>query len=110
MKETTFDLPTMYADHHVTCVRKILLEQPGVAEVFASAAAKRVRVRFEEATVSPDDLAEVLTAAGYEPGVEPPPLSFPKRHEDGSAWYVVVDRTTTTEIKDREMAGDFRRY
>ena len=37
-------------------------------------------------------------------------IEFPKRHEDGSAWYLVLDRKTTTERKDREMAGDFRRY
>lgn len=110
MKEATFDLPTMYADHHVTRVRQALGELSGVSEVLASAAAKQVRVVFEEDTVSADELAETLTRAGYEPGVEPPQLSFPRRHEDGSAWYVVVGRTTTTEIKDREMAGDFRRY
>jgi hypothetical protein len=35
---------------------------------------------------------------------------FPKRSEDGSEWYTLVNRITKTEMKDLEMSGDFRRY
>jgi copper chaperone CopZ len=108
--ECTFELPTMYADHHVTRVREVLLERPGVSEVVASAAARQVRVRCDESVVSEQELAAALASAGYEPGVEPASLTFAQPHQDGSTWYVVTDRTTKTERKDREMAGDFRRY
>ena len=37
-------------------------------------------------------------------------IDFPKRHEDGSAWCTVLGRKTTIKRKDREMAGDLRRY
>ncbi len=110
MEECTFDLPTMYADHHVTRVREALSQHSGIAEVVASAAARQVRVQYDESVLTSDDLVEALATAGYEPGVELPALTFAQRHEDGSTWYVVIDRTTTTEMKDREMAGDFRRY
>lgn len=110
MKETIVKVPGMWADHHVLRLRQTLLGLEGVGEVVASAARRTAVVRFDEAAVSEDVIREALTAAGY-PSEQAGAISeFPPRHKDGSAWFAVVDRKTTTEMKDREMAGDFRRY
>jgi copper chaperone CopZ len=110
MKQTIINVPGMWADHHVLRLREALLDVKGVSEVIASAARRTVAVRFDEAATSDDKIREALTLAGYPPEEAPAMIELPDRHEDGSAWYVVLDRTTVTERKDREMAGDFRRY
>ncbi len=110
MNDLTISVPTMYADHHVLRVREVLLALTGVSEVRASAARRKVAVSFDEAATSASALREALSAAGYPPDQVPAVGGFPERHKDGSAWYGVIQRTTTTERKDREMAGDFRRY
>ena len=110
MQRTIIDLPGMYADHHVLRVREALLGTEGVQEVTASAARRKVAVGFDEAATSQAAIRDVLLAAGYAGDETPAIRVSPKRHEDGSAWYVLPDRATTTERKDREMAGDFRRY
>ena len=56
-----------------------------------------------------EKIQEALAAAGY--SEDPSVLDgLPKRHKDGSAWNTLGDRSTVTERKDREMAGDHRRY
>jgi copper chaperone CopZ len=103
-------LPTMYGDHNVLRVRQVLLAHEGVSDVTASSARRKAAVEFDEKTTSEEAIYEALTAAGYVPDDVPVPHEYPKRHKDGSAWHSMADRTTTTERKDREMAGDFRRY
>jgi copper chaperone CopZ len=110
MDRLIVDVPAMYGDHHVLRIRQILLDIPGVGDVTASAARRQVAVSFDEAATSTGSILDALRTAGYGPEDAPPYPQFPKRHEDGSAWYVVLGRTTVTERKDREMAGDFRRY
>jgi copper chaperone CopZ len=65
MKTTTFDVPAMYADHHVMEVRRILFELPGVKEVMASSAFLAVEVTFDPAKVKEAAIQEALDAAGY---------------------------------------------
>jgi len=110
MKDAVIDVPSMYADHHVLRVREALLGLSGVSEVRASAARRKILVRFDEAQTSQDAVEDALKAVGYLLGQAPPIGGFPERHKDGSAWNTVAQRATTTEQKDREMAGDFRRY
>jgi copper chaperone CopZ len=109
MKNVVLDVPAMYGDHHVLGVRQVLLGMDGVKEVTASGARRKVAVQFDETATSAEAIQEKLASAGYSPEAAAA-THFPKRHEDGSAWYMVLDRTTVTERKDREMAGDFRRY
>ncbi len=109
MKNIVLDVPGMYGDHHVLRIRQILLGLGGVTQVTASAGRRKVGIGFDEKTTSAEAIQEALASAGYPPE-SALAMHFPKRHEDGSEWYVVVDRTTVTERKDREMAGDFRRY
>jgi copper chaperone CopZ len=110
MRRIVVQVPGMFADHHVLRVREALLKTAGVEDVTASAARRQVAVRFDEGATSSETIVGALVAAGYPSDAAPAAMEFPKRHEDGSGWYLLPDRTTTTERKDREMAGDFRRY
>lgn len=65
METVTIDVPTMYADHHVSEVRRLLLALPGVEDVYASSAFHVVRARVDEAQVTEMSLRDVLSAAGY---------------------------------------------
>lgn len=65
MEKITLDLPTMYGDHHVLEVRRILLEIPGVQDVYASSAFRAVEITYDPDKVSKDDLVAVLDQAGY---------------------------------------------
>ena len=110
MNVLVIEVPAMYGDHHVLRARRALLDVKGVDEVMASAARRRVAVKFDETVTSAEAVRTALDKAGYAPDAIIPVAEFPKRHADGSAWFTVLDRITTTELKDREMAGDFRRY
>jgi copper chaperone CopZ len=55
----------MYGDHHVTEVRHLLLELPGVSDVYASSSFRVVEVEYDEAKLSPDQIKAVLGEAGY---------------------------------------------
>jgi copper chaperone CopZ len=65
METITVDLPTMYGDHHVADVRRILLAMPGVEDVYASSAFRVVRARIDPAKVSEGDIRAALSEAGY---------------------------------------------
>jgi copper chaperone CopZ len=65
MEKYTLDLPTMYADHHVLEVRRILLEIPGIEDVYASSAFRAVEVTFDPAKVTPETFIAKLDQAGY---------------------------------------------
>jgi copper chaperone CopZ len=65
METITVDLPTMYGDHHVAEVRRILLAMPGVEDVYASSAFRVVRARIDPAKVSEGDIRATLSEAGY---------------------------------------------
>ena len=110
MESALFDVPKMYADHHVPLVRDVLLQAAGVQEVNASAMLRRIQVTFDPAVTSAESLQENLVEAGYGPGVciecVPPPL----RKDDGSFWHTLRPRVTETNPLDAEMSGDFRKY
>lgn len=65
METTSFTIPTMYGDHHVVEVRRILLDIPGVNDVYASSAFQVVEVEFDPAALAAEDIRQVLEAAGY---------------------------------------------
>lgn len=80
MQTKKFDMPALFADHHVTEVRGILLELPGVKDVYASSAFRFVEVTYDEKTINDLEIALKLDEAGYlgewtvpvEVGVEAP--------------------------------------
>jgi copper chaperone CopZ len=61
----TIEAPAMYADHHVTEVRRRLLSLPGVEDVYASSAFKIVEVRYDPQKTTEADLINCLQEAGY---------------------------------------------
>ncbi len=65
MQKTVFTVPTMYGDHHVLEVRRILLEMRGVEEVNASSCFHTVEVDYDLAKVSAEELRTRLNEAGY---------------------------------------------
>jgi copper chaperone CopZ len=65
MKKKLFELPTMYGDHHVLEVRRILSALPGVLDVYASSAFQVVEVAYDETQVNDLELAIKLDEAGY---------------------------------------------
>jgi len=110
MQKKSFDVPAMYGDHHVSDVRRILLEIPGVEEVYASSAFKRVVVSYDPARLNPSVIEENLRAAGYGPGDDWELPSPPEGKDDNSPWFKLVQRITKTNMLDLQMSGDFRKY
>jgi copper chaperone CopZ len=65
MKKYSLELPTLYGDHHVVEVRRILLELPGVQEVYASSGFQFVEVTYDPGLVGETEIHARLEAAGY---------------------------------------------
>jgi len=65
METKAFDAPALYGDHHVSEVRRILMELPGVDEVYASSAFQTIEVSFDPTQVKADQISARLEQAGY---------------------------------------------
>jgi copper chaperone CopZ len=65
MRKQQFDLPNLFADHHVLEVRRLLLDLPGVLDVYASSAFQFVEVSYDESQISDAQISKVLDEAGY---------------------------------------------
>ena len=65
MPSVTFELPSMYGDHHVTAVRRLLLALPGVKIVYASSSFRVVEVQYDEEQLTPSEIETVLYDEGY---------------------------------------------
>lgn len=65
MKTFAQDLPTMYGDHHVVEVRRILMALPGVEDVYASSSYQMVEVEYDETSLDPVQIEATLKEAGY---------------------------------------------
>jgi copper chaperone CopZ len=65
MEKTTFELPSMYGDHHVIEVRRLLLEMPGVEDVYASSGFQIVEVEYDPEKTEAADIKSMLEEAGY---------------------------------------------
>jgi len=59
------DLPAMYGDHHVVEVRRILMELPGVEDVYASSSFQMVEVEYDETKLDPQQIEAILEEQGY---------------------------------------------
>jgi len=65
MKKKVFELPALFGDHHVTEVRRLLLETPGVQDVYASSGFQVVEIQYDENKISEKDLESKLVEGGY---------------------------------------------
>jgi len=65
MASLSLELPTMFGDHHVVEVRRILFEFDGVSEVYASSGFGVVEVEYNSKKTPKKDLVAALEEAGY---------------------------------------------
>ncbi len=110
MERATFNIPAMWADHHVLAVREALSQLAGVEEVIASSLYHDVWITYNPAVVTPEALADKLAEAGYKIAQAPELPTYPLRIEDSSDWFQFQQRVTETDMRDLEMSGDFRKY
>jgi len=111
MDNALFDVPSMYADHHVIAVRQAILALPGVEDVVASSAWQQVQVTYDPASVSADGISQALEQAGYPAGNGHLPSGpSPAPHAKDPAWDALGVRATRTNQADLQMSGEFRRY
>jgi copper chaperone CopZ len=61
----TFEAPALYGDHHVTEVRRVLLELEGVVDVYASSSFQVIEVTYDEKKIDDLQIAIKLDEAGY---------------------------------------------
>ncbi len=73
MEKVSIELPTMYGDHHVVEVRRILFGIAGVEEVYASSGFQMVEINYDQEQTSPEAIKAALANAGYT-GELPAPL------------------------------------
>src|SRR3990172_8082766 len=65
MQSKAFESPALYGDHHVSEVRRILMELPGVKDVYASSAFQVIEVNFDPKKIKAEEIAARLEQAGY---------------------------------------------
>jgi copper chaperone CopZ len=65
MEIKTFEATALYGDHHVSEVRRILLELPGVSDVYASSSFRVIEVTFDPAKITAEQIEACLQDAGY---------------------------------------------
>ncbi|MBE0409138.1 MAG: heavy-metal-associated domain-containing protein [Anaerolineales bacterium] len=65
MKNLTLEVPAMYGDHHVVEVRRLLLEMPGVKDVYASSSFHTVEVSYDPELVADAEIQRKLEEVGY---------------------------------------------
>lgn len=88
METKTFETPALYADHHVTDARRILLELTGVSEVYASSAFQTIEVTFDPKKIKAETIEARLREAGYLDDLPVPaePGTATVKKEDGGAF------------------------
>jgi copper chaperone CopZ len=84
MNKYSLELPTLYGDHHVVEVRRILLELPGVQEVYASSCFQFVEVTYDPDQISETEIHARLEAAGYLDELAVPQESGVSNYQDAS--------------------------
>lgn len=65
MKKLQTGLPTMYGDHHVIEVRRIIQELPGIEDLYASSAFQYLEVKYKEDEITEEEILKKLEEAGY---------------------------------------------
>lgn len=67
MTQTTMKVPRIHCDGCVNTVTTAVRKLPGVAKVEASEVTKEVRVEFDPAQVSEENIRRTLMLVGYPP-------------------------------------------
>jgi len=64
-KTVNFDTPALFGDHHVLEVRRMLLDIPGVEDVYASSGFRIVEATYDPDKTSEEVISLALSSAGY---------------------------------------------
>ncbi|MGD2105473.1 MAG: hypothetical protein PVJ55_10235 [Anaerolineae bacterium] len=111
MEKVVFEVPSLWADHHVLRLRDALGKLEGVEEIYASSAWKQVMVTYDSDKLDGAAIQDAMAEAGYpvgEGGV--PVLVEPTELRRDPQWEKLGVRLAATSAIDLEMAGEFRRY
>ena len=65
MNTVSFEIQSLYGDHHVSEIRRLLLLLDGIEEVYASSAFQMVEVTYNPEKVNDLQIAMKLDEAGY---------------------------------------------
>lgn len=85
MSKKVYETPSLYGDHHVSEVKRIMMEIPGVEDVYASSSFQIVEVTYDESKINDLDIAIKLDEAGYLGEWSPPvEISTAVTNGDGS--------------------------
>lgn len=88
MTKMSLELPSMYGDHHVIEVRRILLEFDGVKEVYASSGFRALEVEYDGRKTPKKTLVAALEDAGYTQDFEiPEESSIPANEQKDQAYF-----------------------
>ena len=88
MANLSLELPSMYGDHHVIAVRRILLDFDGVTEVYASSGFRVVEVEYNSKKTPKKDLVAALEKAGYTADFDlPEELPIPANEQKEKAYF-----------------------
>jgi copper chaperone CopZ len=103
METKTFEVPALYADHHVTEVRRILLELEGVSDVYASSAFQVVEVTYDGKKINDLEIAVKLDESGYL-GEWTIPIEMGTAAQQGDGQKPFFRHTTTYETVKHTMS------
>ena len=84
MKTFQIELPKMFGDHHVIAVRKILLELPGIDEVYASSSFQTLQLSYDQEKLSEEEILAKLEETGYLGEMQTPQESSLPATENGN--------------------------
>ena len=101
MEKISFEAPALYGDHHVSEVRRILLEIAGVSEVYASSAFQTIEVTFDPEKTQAELIEARLQEAGYlgdVPMLVETGIAVEKREGDGVFRHTAVYETVKSTV------------
>ncbi|MFH1185936.1 MAG: heavy-metal-associated domain-containing protein [Chloroflexota bacterium] len=104
MQSKRFEMPALFGDHHVVEVRRILLQLPGVSEVYASSAFQVVEVTYDEAKINDIQLAVKLDEAGYLGEWAVPAEMGAESHTDAAGTAPLFRHTAVYETTKKTVA------
>ena len=65
MKTYQTDLLTMFGDHHVREVRRLLQDLPGIDEIYASSSFQILQLEYDESQLKEEEIVALLNETGY---------------------------------------------
>ena len=112
METKSFEAPALYGDHHVSEVRRILLELTGVSEVYASSAFQVIEVKFDPDKIRPEQLEARLQEAGYLgeiPMLIETGIAVERKDGDGVFRHTAVYETVKTTVSFAQQVDSNKR-